>query len=528
MISKFLILFLFVLGIISCSENQSDVKVFHYNQHNSITSLDPAFAKSQNNIWATYHLFSTVVALDAELNIVPSLAERWTIDSASLNYTFHLRDDVFFHHNDCIEDQDRVVTAHDVIYSLSRLRDTILNAPGSWIFENKLASTPFTIIDDQTFTIHLIRPFAPFMSLLTMQYCSVLPKECLTYYGNDFYRNPVGSGPFMFKRWDVNQGLFLLRNENYFEWRDSSFTSNLDGVRTSFIGERSVAFLELVNKRIDFFSGLESGYINTALSPEGNLRSKYEDVNFIKSPYLNFEYLGINPNATGAHSLLQYKEFRQALNYGIDRSLMINSLRNGVGKPADAGVITRGLPAYDPDVVKGYDYDLELAQSLLSSFTLDELSQPLVINTSKDYLDLTTYIARQWEYLGLKVEIEVMESAALRDAMRKGEVPLFRASWIADYPDGESFLSMFYGENPAPPNYTRFKNIAFDELYHSAMTVSDPKDKIRSYQKLDSIIVAEAPVIFLFYDETALFVGKSVQGLEPNALNLLTVKSITK
>ena len=143
-------------------------------------------------------------------------------------------------------------------------------------------------------------------------------------------------------------------------------------------------------------------------------------------------------------------------------------------------------------------------------------------------LDLTTYIARQWEYLGLKVEIEVMESAALRDAMRKGEVPLFRASWIADYPDGESFLSMFYGENPAPPNYTRFKNIAFDELYHSAMTVSDPKDKIRSYQKLDSIIVAEAPVIFLFYDETALFVDKSVQGLEPNALNLLTVKSITK
>jgi len=461
---KFYTLILLVLSIEACVSDTSEVNVFLYNQHNSITSLDPAFAKSQNNIWATHHLFSTLVQLDSELNIQPSIAKSWAVDSAALNYTFNLRDDVMFHNDDCLSEDNRVVNAADVVYSLTRLRDTILNAPGSWIFDNRLAHPPYSIIDDTTMMIHLSQPFAPFLSLLTMQYCSVVPRECVEHYGSQFYRNPVGSGPFRFKRWDMSQGLFLLRHDDYFEWQDSSSYSNLDGVRTTFIGERSIAFLELINDRIDFFSGLESGYINTALTPSGELRAKYDDVRLVKAPFLNFEYLGMNPTAPDAHPLLQELDFRQALNYAIDRNLMIKSLRNGVGQPADAGVITRGLPAYDPTKVNGYGHDLDLAKTLIGRFDRAQLSLPLVIYTTKDYLDLTTYIAKQWEYLGLTIEIEVMESATLRAAMRQGQIPLFRASWIADYPDGESFLSMFYSKNPAPPNYTRYQSDEYDEL----------------------------------------------------------------
>jgi peptide/nickel transport system substrate-binding protein len=525
---KFYTLILLVCGMMACGSDTSDVNVFIYNQHNSITSLDPAFAKSQNNIWATHHLFSTLVQLDPDLNIQPSIAKSWEVDADALNYTFYLRDDVRFHSNDCLRQDDRIVNAADVVYSLSRLRDTTLNAPGSWIFDNKLDDPPFSVVDDTTMTIHLSQPFAPFLSLLTMQYCSIVPNECVEHFGDDFYRNPVGTGPFRFKRWDMSQGLFLLRNDGFFEWQDSSSYSNLDGVRTTFIGERSIAFLELINDRIDFFSGLESGYINTALSPSGKLREKYDEVNLVKAPFLNLEYMGMNPNAPGAHPLLQELEFRQALNYAIDRDLMLNSLRNGVGRPADAGVITKGLPAYNPELVKGYSHDIDRAKGLIGQFDTDQLEIPLVIHTTKDYLDLTTYIAKQWEYLGLSIEIEVMESATLRSAMRQGQIPMFRASWIADYPDGESFLSMFYGRNPAPPNYTRYQSDEFDQLYESALSISDPDLKVQAYQELDRMIVKDAPIIFLFYDEAAIFLDKSITGFEPNALNLLTVKNLSK
>ncbi len=504
--------------------------VFHYNQHNNITSLDPAYAKSQNNIWAVNHIFSTLLRLDDTLNIQPGIAKSWSVSEDARTYTFTLRDDVLFHDNECFSNlQERTVTAHDVVYSYERLMDTVLNAPGSWIFAGKIADeVPFEALNDTTFVLRLKNSFAPLLSLLTMQYCSIVPKEAIDHYGSDFYTHPVGTGPFKFKRWLSNQGLFLLKNEEYYD-KDNYPQNNIEGVRTSFIGERSIAFLELVNGRIDFFTGLESSYINTALTPDGTLRDQYSDkMKFIKAPYLNFEYLGLNPNAPDAHPLLKEQAFRQALNYGVDRSLMLSSLRNNIGVPADAGVVTRGLPSYDPEKVKGYTYDKAKARAVLASYDPSLLETPIVVHTSKDYLDLTTYIAKQWEDLGLRVKIDVMESAVLRNAMRNGDVGVFRASWIADYPDGESFLSMFYSQNPAPPNYTRYQCEDFDQLYDSAMKERVEEEKIAKYQAMDRLLVEDAPVVFLFYDEVSLFVNNDVDGLSRNALNLLHVDGIIK
>ena len=515
----------------SCStETGTDtVKVFHYNQHNPITSLDPAFAKSQNNIWAINHIYSTLVQLDDNLEVQQAIATSWTISEDGLIYTFDLRNDVYFHVNQCFGNEGfRPVNAHDVVFSYSRLMDTVLNAPGSWIFDGIVdVAGGFLALDDSTFQINLRTPFAPLLSLLTMQYCSILPREAIEFYGDEFYKNPVGTGPFFFKTWIDHEGLFLLRNKSFFEWQNGKAISNLDGIRTSFISERSVAFLELINGRIDWFSGLESGYVNTALTPSGELHDRYHSIQFTKSPYLNFEYFGINSSA-GGHKLLKEKNFRQALNYAVDRGLMLATLRNKVGKPADAGVITRGLPSYDPVKVPGYYYDIQRAIILLSQFEPVELQEELTISTSQDYLDLTTFIAKQWENIGLNVSIEVMQSASLRESMRGGQIPLFRASWIADYPDGESFLSMFYSQNPAPPNYTRFANDRFDQLYKEALSATSKEQKTDLYQRMDSILIEEAPVVFLFYDEIATFVDKSISGLSNNALNLLQVKNIHK
>lgn len=530
-VRTFLFLLVAIFTLQRCAEEaESDVKVFKYNQTDHITSLDPAFAKSQNNIWAANHIFEGLVKLDDQLNVVPSLADSFVVSADGLRYTFYLKEGVKFHKNPCFGNQDstRSVTAHDVVYSLSRLLDENVNSPGSWLFAGKMdEQIPFTAAAEYTFVMKLKSPFLPMLGIMTMQYCSVVPREAVDYYGAEWARNPVGTGPFQFKKWVENQALYLVRNSTY----HSTIRHNLDGIKTSFIPDRKIAFLELMNGNLDFVSGLESSFAPTLLTRAGELKQEQsEKLKFQKAPFLNMEYLGINQEALTADSPLRNKIFRQGLNYAIDRQLMLTALRNGVGRPADAGFIPRGLPAHDINKVPGYKYDKQKAIQLIKAAGYDDIASVPVIDlyTNKDYLDLTTFIAKQWEELGLRVSIEVLESGLLRQGMRNGDIPFFRASWIADYPDEESFLCMFYSKYPAPPNYTRYSNPAFDKLYEEAIATPDQQVRTALYQEMDRMLVEDAPVIFLFYDETALFSSAAMSGISSNAINLLKVDSLVK
>lgn len=527
---------IFVIGLIpvlfsgcfSEGEPATTKRVFRYNQPNPITSLDPAFARSQNNIWAVHHLFNGLVELDEKMEVGPSLATRWEISANGLEYRFYLRPDVYFHDSPAFKNgRGRKLVARDVVYSFERLIDPAVHSPGSWIFRGKVREkNPFEAVGDSIFIMHLTKPFPPMLRMMTMQYCSVVPKEALDYYQETFRQNPVGTGPYYFKNWLEGQALILLRHEKYFE----PGIPKIDGVLVTFISDRKTAYLELLSGNLDFLSGIESSYVNDLLTPEGRLQEKYDTIfAYSKMPYLNTEYLGINLNfGTETDNPLLNRWVRQALNYAIDRQKMLITLRNGVGYPADAGFIPKGLPSYNPERVRGYFYDPDKAIQLLNRAGYGKTRQlpELVIHTNKDYLDLCTFILSQWEEIGVKARIEVLESGTLRQMMAEGQVPLFRASWIADYPDGESFLTVFYGKNPSPPNYTRFSNDEFDRLYEQALLEKDEQRRVAMYQKMDSILSAEAPVIFLFYDETALFTRKHIAGIKPNAVNLLNLKEV--
>lgn len=515
-------------------ENDTAPKqVFHYNQINSITSLDPAFAKSQNNIWAVDHLYNGLVQLDDQLNVKASIAKSWEISEDGKTYTFHLRDDVFFHDNEAFESgKGRKVVAEDFVYSFNRIIDDKTASPGSWIFKGRVAEqAPFVAQDAATFVLKLKEAFRPMLGILTMQYCSVVPQEAVEKYGRAFRGNPVGTGPFQLKNWMENQSLFLTKNDNYFESEGDKKLPYLDAVRVSFIADRKTAYLELMNGKLDFFSGLESSIINELLTPQGELQAaKRDQLQFFKTAFLNTEYLGIHMDFEKTANPLAKKKVRQALNYGFDRQKMLQNLRNNVGKIADSGFTPRGLPSFDSAKVKGYDYNPERARTLLkeAGFPNGEGLPEITLLTNKDYEDLCTFITRQWEDLGLKVQVEIVESATLRQMMSKGQAPFFRGSWIADYPDAESYFAMFYSQNPAPPNYTSFSNSAFDKLYEEALQENDDAARYNLYQQMDQILIEEAPVVFLFYDETALFAQKNIKGLSVNAINLLSLKRVRK
>jgi len=521
------LLVIFIFAGCGGKQNYEGKSIFRYNEAAGISSLDPAFAKEQANIWAVHQIFNGLVQMSNNLEVVPCIAKSWQISENGLTYMFTLRRDVYFHENKCFANKTRAVNAHDFEYSFNRLISPKTVAPGSWVFQ-KVKS--FKASTDSTFSIELKEPFTPFLGLLTMKYCSVLPHEAIELYGNNFGRNPVGTGPFYMKLWAESEKLVLLKNENYFETENGEPLPYLDAVAISFIPDKQSAFLEFSKGKMDFLSGLDAGYKDELLKADGTLQDKFVDVIKMQTqPYLNTEYLGLNMQSK--HPALQNKYFRQALNYGINRKDMVKYLRNNIGTPANAGMVPNGLPGFNSTANYGYNFNTEKAKSLLqqSQLQLNNL-QPLELVTTSNYRDLCEYAQSAWKKLGINVNVNVVPAAHLRELKAKGEADFFRASWIADYPDAENYLSMFYTQNFTPngPNYTFFSDSLFDAKYSVVRKNVNENIRLQASQTCDSIVMENAPVVPLFYDQVIRFYHNNIQNLEGNALNLLELKKVKK
>lgn len=524
--------FLFLGG---CKTKESDAnrQVFRYNQESDISSLDPAFARDQANIWAVNQLFNGLIQLNPQLIPIPSIAKKWDILDAGKLYRFYLRTDVTFHESPLFENpKRRKVTAYDFVYSFSRIIDPEVASPGAWIFNDKVDSnTPFTAVNDSVFEIRLKQAFPPFLGILSMHYCSVVPKEVVSHYGKDFREHPIGTGPFKFAFWEPQEALVFHRNESYFEV-DSSGNSlpYLDAVQVSFLPDKQAAFLAFKQGKIDFISGIDPSFKDDVLTKDGALQSKYADKMILqKSPYLNTEYLGILMDGTNQSKALSHKLTRQAMNFAIDRNSMMRFLRNNVGTPGTAGFIPPGLPGFDSSSMYNYAYNPELAQKLLAKAGYNK-STPIVLSTTPSYIDLAVFVQKELQKVGINIKIETSPGPTLRQLINKSEASFFRGSWIADYPDAENYLSLFYSKNFAPngPNYTHFKNQDFDLLFDKAINTTNADLRIQLYKEMDSIIRQEAPVVVLFYDQVFRLVNSSIVGLESNPLNLLDLKRVKK
>lgn len=538
------IAFTLLLLVFSCRgpfERLDENSVFRYNESSNITSLDPAFARNQANIWGTNQLYNGLLQLNDKLEVEPCIAKNFEISDDGKTYTFHLRADVYFHASPCFPgSKSRRVGAEDFVYSFRRLLDPAVASPGAWVFRNvKLSSSgqpAFHVLNDSTLAIELEHPFPPFPGLLTMQYCSVIAQEAVEYFGNDFRRNPVGTGPFRFGMWKEGVKLVLLKNPSYFEKENGQPLPYLDAIAVTFIVDKHTAFLEFIKGKLDFMSGIDASYKDELLTRNGDLNPKYSDrIQKITQPYLNTEYLAfqVNPDlAISKDNPLMIKEVRQAINYGFDRKRMMRFLRNNIGEPGLFGFVPPGLPSFDSNEVKGHVYNPVLAGELLAKagYPNGRGLPDITIATNASYLDLTRYIQHQLNELGFNIRIDVNPPATLREMIAQARVPFFRASWIADYPDAENYLSLFYSRNftPAGPNYTHFSSAEYDLLYEKAMIEINDSVRYRHYRQMDQIVMDQAPVVVLYYDQVLRFAQKNIHDLGSNAMNLLDLKKVKK
>jgi len=515
---------------VSCGKDtnqERDNLIFRYNEHAGINTLDPAFSRTLQDNSINNQLFNGLVQLDDELNIKPCIAKNWSISEDAKTYTFNLRSDVFFHKHQLFgKDSTRKVIAKDFEYSLNRLRDEKVAAPGSWVLNKVL---DFKAINDTIFQIELNQPFPAFIGLLTMKYCSVVPQEIVDYYGNEFRSHPIGTGPFKFKRWEENVKLVLRKNENYFE-KDSAGKSlpYLEAVTLTFLPDKQSEFLQFAQGNIDYVSGLDASYKDEILTAKGKLRELYaKDVNMIRGPYLNSEYLGFYLDSKTPE--IQSVLIRKAINYGFDRKKMMIYLRNGIGNPANGGFIPIGLAGHSESI--GFSYHPEKAKELVEQFKKESgISNPeITLSTTSNYLSFCEFIQHELEKIGLKINVDVMPEASLRSARSNGKVDWFRSSWVADYMDAENYLSIFYSKNFAPngSNYFHFKNAEVDSLYNKAFTVIDIEKRKELYTTIDSLAMQNAIMVPLFYDEVVRFTRKNVKGLGINPINLLDLKRVS-
>lgn len=534
-------IFLFSCGKSDKSKAVDGKKIFRYNEAAGITSLDPARSRNRENIWACNHLYNGLVQMDDNLNIQPAIATRWEIAEDGKTYTFHLRNDVTFHDHELFTNgKGRKVTAEDFVYSFNRIIDEKVASPGAWIFNNvdfieEFNFAPFVALDDTTLQIHLSQPFPPFLGILTMQYCSVVAHEVVEYYRNDYGNNPIGTGPFKFKMWDEGNKMVFLKNENYFEKDDDgSSLPYIDGVAITFLKDREVEFFKFLGNEFDFVNGREGENRDNLFTPEGKLKAEYEDKYDLKvSSQLNTEYLGFLVDEDldiVANSPLKKKLVRQAINYAFNRKQMMTYLRKGIGTPANAGFIPKGLPSFNDSIVKGYSYNPEKAKELLyaAGFPNGKNLPEITLFTTATYVDLCEFIQHQLIEVGIKTKVEILQPTTHRELISRSKLNFFRKSWMADYPDAENYLALFYSKNFTPhgPNYTHFKNFQYDKLYEMSQLETNDSTRHHLYQEMDKIIIEEAPIVPLYYDQVVRLTQGNVKDLGINALNLLTLKKV--
>jgi len=534
----------FLLGLLalggSCQFDApaSEGEVFRYNEPTAIGSLDPAFASDQAHGWLSKQLFSTLVDSDSTLSPVPQLAHRWEASLDGMEWTFYLRTDVYFHDDPCFPGgQGRRMTAADVAYSLERLMATETSSPGWWI----LAQVGrIEVLDSARIRFHLTQPEEAMLGRLAMPYCGIVAPEAVAMYGADFSSHPVGTGPFYLKAWARQEKIVLRRNTRYFG-RDAAGQPlpYLEAVAVRCIPDRQAAFLEFVKGELDMVSGMDASYKDQLFTQEGTLQSRWEGrLSLQKAPFLNTEFLGIRQkNPSPAY--LGDVRVREALNWAIDRASMMRYLKNNVGIPAHGGVLPAGMPGYrEADAweaagTPGWSFDPGRAKALLHEAGLLDADgrpkpdlEPIVVSTTASYRDICEYIQSAWNQLGLPVEVQVMPSAAFREDKANGRLPVYRASWIADYPSAGNYFMLFDSRWAAPlgANASQIESPELDAGIAQWALAERTGQGAKAAFALDQKIHRSALCIPLFYDESIRVFHHEWVGIPPHPMNMLDLR----
>ncbi len=530
--------------------------ILKVNEVDKVKSLMPMSISEQNAYHVASQIYEGLVKYNQfDLSLMPGLAKTWEISTDLKEYTFHLRTNAKFHDDSCFKDGiGRYVKASDVLFSFETLcSKNIHNSQFDITFKDRVEGanenyelsssgkvhsiSGVKVINDSTLKIKLLNPDPTFLNILAMPGCFIFPKEAGLKYGSKMRTICVGTGPFYLESLKEGEEVILKRNPDYWA-RDihNNLLPYLDGIQWTFLPDKRNEVEAFRDGKLDAIYNIPVDLLHQTLGSMQDNSNKKLNFDIYSSPALSTHFYGMNVQLNPFFSV---KEIRRAMNLAINRKKIAEETLKGEGTVAEYGIVpytkTFEKAGYSYKSLKGFTYDPDSAKKLLkkAGYPMGMGLPPfnLEINRGGGERNLMVALAVQKmlkENLGINVNLNIVSWSEHMNNVYSGKNDFFRYAWACDYPDPESFLTLFYGphvperlEEKSYVNVARFKNSNFDSLYLSARTELDKTKRYQMLQRAEQILLDEAAFMPLYYDENMRLVQKHVKNFRENPMGYM-------
>lgn len=523
------IIFIFAVFLMGCSKEPATTdstekkaegdNVIVVGLEAEATSLDAHQIADYNSSRAAMELYDQLVQFkDESTELEPDLAEKWDVSDDGLQYTFYLKDGIKFH-------DGTDFNAEAVKFSIERQIDP--NHP----FHNTgtYAYADFTfgpvdkveVVDNLTVKITLKEPFAPFLGNIAMHAASIVSPAAVEKYGEDFTKNPVGTGPFKFVSWNPGVEIILEKNENYFAGAPS-----VDKLIFKPITEAQTRLAEL-----------EAGNIDVMVSiPPDDLKRLKENKNLsiVEQAGMHVWWTAFNTQRAPFDNV----KVRQAVNYAINKQAIVDGILQGTGEVANSP-LPPTVWSHNPSI-ENYDYNPEKAKELLEEAGYgDGIEVTYWVPESGSGMQqpqaMAAAIQADLSKVGINVKIQTLEWGAYLDKVfvpaDQNEMDMHQMSWIGDNGDPDNFLYILFSSQQWPTagfNDSYFKNEKVDELLAKARIIKDKQERTALYEEAQKIIMEEAPWIVVDHEKQIIATSSSIKNFKLHPTGVFRFANVTK
>lgn len=554
-----------VLGstLLSCGSDTDDLEnkkavggvkyggVFRFMSTENIQTLLPLQATNVYTQRVTSQIFESLLKLDPSgSKVIPALAESYTVSPDGKTVSLTIRKGVYFHPDDCLDGEGRELIAEDVKFCLDLACSQLPLNEISFMLTSKVkGGDEFYKATKSSFKeggvsgiktngryglkIELNAAYSGIDKLLTYSGFGIFPKEAYDTYGKDLKNHPVGTGPFMLEEKN-NEHILLKRNPKY--WEKDQFGNQLpylSQVEVLYAKDKRSELVAFRNKEIDLVLEIPTEEVENILGTLQEAQQGKTVKHKVDSKQsFSVTYLGLQHNAPALNNVL----VRKAINMAVDRNYLVNNVLDGEGYPVMHGFIPN-TEIFEANRVKGPKYDIAGAQALLAQagYPQGKNFPPMSIYVSgkanAEHHKLALGIAKQLrENLNIPVDVKLVPLDVRNSSVKNRKAAMWIAGWIADYPDPENFLGLFYGKHAAKKsdflNPFDYKNPKYDALYDEVNREVNPEKRMKLMVQCDQILVDDAVMLPLTNGDFITMINARIRNFQTNSLETIELTSI--
>lgn len=467
------------------------------------STFDPHFCTDSATEIFNKNMYNNLVRFNKDMEVIPDLAKEWSISDDKLTWTFKLEEGVKFHDGtDC--------NAEAVKKTFERVLDENLGSPRRSVLQ---AIKTVTVVDDYTVEIGTETPCGALLQQLCHPVAAIISSAAIEKYGTDIATHPVGTGPFKLKEWKTGEAIIMERNEDYFREAPS-----IPGVEFRVVPEDATRALLIQSGQADIALRLP---VTETQRLESDPNVTIEEGNTVMTMYVALN------NSKG---VLQDVKVRQAMNYAVDKDVIVNDILGGLATVSDAPIApdTWGYTS-----TQQYECDIEKAKALLTEAGYpDGIELELWTPVGRYLMDtqVCENLQAQWEKAGIKVKIRQWEFQALMSEVKKGEFDMVLLGWSPSTGDADQGLFPVFHSTQFPPNSNRafYNNKEVDQLLENAKIEVDETARKELYKQAQAKIMEEAAWTFLYYPKQALTYRSNISGVEMLPTEHILLEKVSK